>query len=89
MTALLEKNQIQTQDIVTIFFTATSDIHSGYPAAAARKTLKSLNEVALLGSQEIDVESGTPLCIRVLIQFYGDTAELKNLYLRDASSLRQ
>ena len=69
---LLARNDITPERIVSIFFTATSDITSEFPAAAAR--LMGLNGIPLLCARELDVSSSlaTQRCIRVLLHFYGD-----------------
>lgn len=69
---LIARNDITSERIVSIFFTATGDITSEFPAAAAR--LMGLNGIPLLCARELDVESAlsTPLCIRVLVHLYAD-----------------
>lgn len=69
---LISRNQIDTDEIVSIVFTATEDIHSEFPAAAAR--LMGIDGVPLLCARELDVDSSLalPRCIRVLVHFYGD-----------------
>lgn len=68
---LISRNEIDTGDIVSIIFTATEDIHSEFPAAAAR--LMGLNGIPLLCTRELDVQSSLtmPRCIRVLMHLYG------------------
>jgi chorismate mutase len=72
LTQLCERNQIDPEHIVNIFFTATDDLHAEFPAAAAR--LMGLNGIPLLCSRELDVHSSLamPRCIRVLVQYYGE-----------------
>jgi chorismate mutase len=69
---LISRNQIDADDIVSIIFTATDDIHSEFPAAAAR--LMGLNGVPLLCTRELDVQSSLTMdrCIRVLMHLYSD-----------------
>lgn len=69
---LYARNRIDVPDIVSMVFTATDDIHSEFPAAAAR--LMGVDGVPLLCARELDVKSSLtmPLCIRVLVHFYGD-----------------
>jgi chorismate mutase len=83
---LLGRNQIDREQIVSILFTATDDIHSEFPAAAAR--LMGLNGVPLLCTRELEVHSSlaTPRCIRVMMHFYG-TETPEPVYLRDAVRL--
>ncbi len=37
LTAVLERNELHTDDLISIWFTATPDLHCDFPAAAARK----------------------------------------------------
>ena len=50
---LFERNGVDHDDLISILFTATDDIHSMFPATAAR-TL-GLGDVPLIGAQELDV----------------------------------
>lgn len=83
---LLGQNRIDPESIVSIFFTATDDLHAEFPAAAAR--LMGLSGIPLLCSRELDVHSSLAMarCIRVLIQFYGDCKPVP-VYLGDTVRL--
>jgi chorismate mutase len=50
---MLDRNGIAKDDLISMIFTATPDIHSMYPATAARAI--GLGDVPLLGAQETDV----------------------------------
>lgn len=92
VTALLEQmfeaNDIDHDDLVSVIFTATDDIHSVFPALAARKF--GLGDVPLLCARELDITDGTPLCIRVLMHLESERskAELHHVYLEGARHLR-
>jgi chorismate mutase len=83
---LFARNDIAPEQIVSMFFTATSDIASEFPAAAAR--LMGLSGIPLLCARELDVKSSlaTPRCIRVLLHFYSDRAP-EPVYLGDTEHL--
>lgn len=85
---MLEKNEIKPQDVVSILFTATPDLRSEFPAAAAREM--GLSQVPLLCACEIDVPGAIPRCIRALMHFYTtrDYTSLRHVYLEDARQLR-
>jgi chorismate mutase len=85
---LLGRNQIDPERIVSILFTATDDIHSEFPAAAAR--LMGLNGIPLICARELEVTSSlaTPRCIRLLMHFYGDEPP-EAVYLNDAAHLQR
>ena len=82
---LLRVNGLQPDDIVSIWFTATPDLHSAYPAEAARHL--GLTQVALLGAQEIDVPGALPRVIRVLVHAYGK-GPAQHVFQREARGLR-
>lgn len=85
---MLEKNEVNKDDIVSILFTSTSDIHSAFPAAAAREL--GMGDVPLMCAGELDIVGSTPLCIRVMMHFESPLArsELRHVYLRGAKGLR-
>lgn len=86
--ALFDRNEIDHDDVVSIIFTATDDVHSGFPAEAARKF--GLGDVPLLCARELSVHGATPLCVRVMIHLYTarSRAQLHHVYLEGARSLR-
>lgn len=85
---MFDRNDIDHGDLISIVFTATSDINSAFPAAAARKF--GLGDVPLLCAQELDIVDGTPLCLRVLIHLNTERGrdELHHIYLEGARGLR-
>src|SRR3954462_1873126 len=85
---LFERNGIDHEDLISIVFTATDDIHSIFPATAARKF--GLGDVPLICARELDIESATPRCVRVLIHLMTERsrAELHHVYLEGARGLR-
>jgi chorismate mutase len=87
--AMLDRNDIAVDDLVSIIFTATPDLHSAFPAAAARGL--GLGHIPLLCAAEIDVEGALPRVIRVMM--HATTAksltEISHVYLRGAVALRQ
>lgn len=86
--AIIERNELDHDDLVSIVLTATSDIHAGFPATAARGL--GLDDVALIGAREIDVPGALPRCIRVLVHAYStrSRAEIAHVYLEGAVVLR-
>jgi chorismate mutase len=86
--ALFERNDIAKEQLISVIFTATDDIHSVFPATAARKF--GLGDVPLLCARELDIDGGTPRCIRVLMHLNTELsrAELHHVYLEGAKQLR-
>jgi chorismate mutase len=85
---MINENNIDSKEIVSIFFTVTNDINATFPAAAARDM--GLIDVPLLCSNEIDVPGGLKSCIRILLQFNTDKGnhEIRHIYLKEAQKLR-
>jgi chorismate mutase len=88
LTALVEANDIDPDDIGSLFFTTTIDLNAEYPALAARQL--GWLDVAIMCGHEMDVPHGLKKCLRVLIMW--NTArsarEIQHVYLRDAVTLR-
>jgi chorismate mutase len=85
---ILERNEVDKEDLVSILFTATDDLHSIFPAAAARTM--GLGDVPLICARELDIAGGTQRCIRVLLHMSTEKArrELHHVYLEGARGLR-
>ncbi|MGE0880591.1 MAG: chorismate mutase [Acidimicrobiia bacterium] len=88
MRELYERNGLTDDDVISAIFTSTPDIHSIFPATAARKF--GMADVPLLGAQEAFIESGTTMCIRVMLHVNTDRprSEVRHVYLERAASLR-
>ena len=82
------RNDVHHDDIVSILFTATDDLHATFPATGARKM--GLGDVPLICARELDVEGGAPRCIRVLMHLTTERsrADLRHVYLEGAVGLR-
>jgi len=85
---MLIKNQVESESIASILFTATNDVHSIFPATAARKL--DLADVPLICAQELDITGGLPLAIRVLLHANTEKkqSEIEHVFLRGAKVLR-
>jgi len=89
LTAILERNNLTKDDLVSVFFTATPDLHCAFPASAARSL--DFGDVPLICAQEIDVTGALPRVIRVMAHINSTKSrdEIKHIYLRGAEVLRQ
>ncbi len=85
---IVDRNGIDHDDIISVLFTATDDIHSIFPAAAARDI--GFGDIPLICARELDIVGATPLCIRVLMHLNTSLSrsELRHVYLEGASGLR-
>jgi chorismate mutase len=86
--AVLTRNDLSEDDLISIVFTATDDVHSAYPAEAAREA--GITHVPLLCTRELDIDGGIARCIRVLVHAYTTRTarDLRHVYLHDARQLR-
>jgi len=89
LTAILTSNHIEPDEIISAVFTATPDIRSAFPAAAAREL--GWTDIPMLCATEIDVPNAQPFCIRVLLHVEREATlpQLRPVYLREAVLLRQ
>jgi chorismate mutase len=88
LTEVLARNALELDDVISVIFTATPDIVSMFPAAAARQI--GFGAVPLLCASEIAVPGAMPRCIRVLLHVTTDRApaDLRHVYLHGAEVLR-
>jgi chorismate mutase len=88
LTRMLERNDVDKDDLISVLFTATDDIHSMFPALAAREM--GFGDVPLICARELDITTGTPMCVRVMMHITTDKArnELHHVYLEGAKGLR-
>jgi chorismate mutase len=88
LAALLERNEVDRDDLISILFTATEDLRSAFPAEAARRM--GLGLVPLMCTREIPVEGSIRSVVRILAHFHSDQSltEVVHVYLDGAESLR-
>jgi len=88
VTAVLERNHLSADDIISILFTATPDLTAEFPAYAAR--LLGLTDVPLMCASEIAVPGAMPRVLRLLAHVEPSLgrADVRHVYLRGAAALR-
>jgi chorismate mutase len=88
LTTMMERNGLDHDDVISVLFTATEDIHSMFPATAARSV--GFGDVPLMCARELDIVGSTRRCIRVLMHVETTKArpELHHVYLEGARGLR-
>lgn len=86
--AVLERNHLAADDVVSIVFTATSDVRSEFPAYAARSL--GIDDVPLLCAQELDVVGAMPRVVRLLahVETPLTPGQIHHVYLHGARNLR-
>ena len=85
---LVAANDIKPNDLAATFFTTSPDLNAEFPAVAARQM--GWNYVPLMCGHEMNVPTGLPLCIRVMLLINTEKGpeEMAHVYLRDAKDLR-
>jgi chorismate mutase len=88
VTEVMSRNELSTDDVISVLFTATADLNAEFPALAARKL--GFQEVPLLCCTEINVPGGMPRVVRLLMHIETDRARsaMQHVYLRGAAALR-
>jgi chorismate mutase len=85
---VMRRNALTQEDVISVVFTATTDLTAEFPALAARKL--GFGEVPLLCCTEIAVPGGMPRVVRLLMHVETSTprAAVQHVYLRGATALR-
>ena len=83
---ILSTNNIKKEEVMSIVFSSTGDIHSYYPTKAARES--GFEACALFSAQEPDIIGSLALCIRTMV-FVEKNIAAKPVYLRGAKNLRK
>jgi chorismate mutase len=88
--AMLERNGLSVDHLISMVFTATPDLRSVFPATAARE-IPGVGGVPLLSAQEIDVPGALSRVVRILAHVEADLSreDVVHVYLRGAEVLRQ
>ncbi|MFB6842402.1 chorismate mutase [Streptomyces sp. NPDC056361] len=89
LTAVLTRNGLTHDDLISIWFTATPDLHSDFPAAAARHV--GIVDVPLICAQELDIDGAMPRVVRLLAHVETDLPKsaIAHVYLGAAAALRK
>ena len=86
--ALVERNQLQGSQLLSVTFSVTADLDAIFPAAIARRR-DGWDSVALLDCQQMAVAGDLPRCIRLLAHAWLEPDQpVRHAYLREAARLR-
>ena len=87
MRALIERNSLEAEAMVSCLFTTTADLDAEFPAVAAR--LLGLDTVPLLCCREIPVPGSMERVIRVMLHHYApEGAVPEHVYIGETQKLR-
>ncbi len=89
VTEVLRTNKLDHDDLISIVFTATSDVHSEFPAYAARNM--GMTDVPLLCARELEIGGSMPRVIRLMAHVETDLSrdDITHVYLHGAAALRR
>jgi chorismate mutase len=87
--AMVEENQLDPQDIASVFISVTEDINADFPAKALR-LLNGWKYVPVMCMKEIAVPGSLAQCIRVMITVNTSKSQkdVVHIYHYDAKKLR-
>jgi chorismate mutase len=88
VTEVMTRNDLSTDDVISVIFTVTPDLTAEFPALAARKI--GFHDVPLLCANEIPVPGALPRVVRLMMHVNtgGPRSDIQHVYLRGAMALR-
>ncbi len=88
LSAIVDVNRIELEQIVSVIFSATTDLDAETPALGLRQM--GWTSIPLFCTQEMEVPDGLPRCIRVLVHVNTGKSqnEMRHVYLDGAVTLR-
>jgi chorismate mutase len=89
VTGVMDANDLDVDDFISIIFTATSDLVSEFPAYAARQL--GFSDVPLVCARELEIEGSMPRVVRLMAHVETDLprADVTHVYLHGAANLRR
>ncbi|HBK67996.1 MAG TPA: chorismate mutase [Firmicutes bacterium] len=88
ITEIVQRNHINSENVISAFFTATPDLTAAFPAEAVRQL--GYTGWPALDSVELSVPGALNRCIRVMLHVCLDDSckEVQHVYIRGARALR-
>jgi chorismate mutase len=85
---VMSRNNLTTDEVISVLFTVTPDLTAEFPALAARKL--GFHDVPLICATEIPVPGAMPRVVRLLAHVETDLSRtaIQHVYLRGAAALR-
>ena len=85
---ILRRNDVGPDDLISVWFTATEDLRSAFPAEAARRM--GIGRVPLMCAQRDPRGGAMPRVVRILMHFHSEAGldQIAHVYLDGAESLR-
>jgi chorismate mutase len=85
---VMSRNNLTTDEVISVLFTVTPDLTAEFPALAARKL--GFHDVPLICATEIPVPGAMPRVVRLMAHVETDLSRsaIQHVYLRGAAALR-
>jgi chorismate mutase len=85
---VVARNELTTDDVISVLFTVTPDLTAEFPALAARKL--GFHDVPLICATEIPVPGAMPRVVRLMAHVDSDQprSAIQHVYLHGAAALR-
>ncbi len=85
---MVRANDVESDEIAAIIFTATPDLNAAFPAEAARRL--GWQTVPLMSATEMNVPGALPRCVRIMMLWNTPRTqeEVIHVYLDGAEALR-
>jgi len=85
---VMARNELTTDDVISVLFTSTPDLTAEFPSLAARKI--GFHDVPLICATEIAVPGAVPRVVRLIAHVDTDRprSAIQHVYLRGAVALR-
>lgn len=85
---VMARNELSTEQVISVVFSATPDLSAEFPALAARSL--GFQEVPLLCCTEINVPGAMPRVVRLMMHVETERPRpaMQHVYLRGAAALR-
>ncbi|MDQ6642498.1 MAG: chorismate mutase [Actinomycetota bacterium] len=85
---VMDANDLEVDDFISVIFTATSDLTAEFPAYAARRL--GFGEIPLLCARELEIRDSMPRVVRLLAHVETTVArsDITHVYLHGAATLR-
>jgi chorismate mutase len=89
VTDVMTANGLEVDDFISVIFTATSDLHSEFPAYAARRL--GFGDVPLICARELEIAGSMPRVVRMMAHVETDLpkSDITHVYLHGAAALRK
>ncbi len=86
---LMQANDLEVDDFISVIFTSTADLSSEFPAYAARRL--GFGDVPLICARELEIEGSMPRVVRMMAHVETDLerSEITHVYLHGAAALRK